>query len=188
MVFEKNTVLLKVAETPVASDSREMYLPLVDIEYGMSTTDTVAYFTGVLDSNLYTYKLYYDTNDDDWALDSTVTPVSGGGAQVQADWTETDTSDPAYIQNKPATTGLIAGANITLTNGANGVTIAATVPTVPTTDQVYRSSSTNPQSGTAVAQAVSGKQNKLYSINDVRVVSTLPASPVSTTLYLIPET
>lgn len=113
---------------------------------------------------------------------------TGGGAQVQADWTETDTSDPAYIQNKPATTGLIAGANITLTNGANGVTIAATVPTVPTTDQVYSSSSTNPQSGTAVAQAVSGKQNKLYSINDVRVVSSLPASPVSTTLYLIPET
>lgn len=113
---------------------------------------------------------------------------TGGGAQVQADWTETDTSDPAYIQNKPATTGLIAGSNITLTNGANGVTIAATVPTVPTTDQVYNSSSTNPQSGTAVAGAISNKQNKLYSINDVRVVSSLPASPVSTTLYLIPET
>lgn len=113
---------------------------------------------------------------------------TGGGAQVQADWTETDTSDPAYIQNKPATTGLIAGANITLTNGANGVTIAATVPTVPTTDQVYNSSSTHPQSGTAVAGAISGKQNKLYSINDVRVVNSLPASPVSTTLYLIPET
>lgn len=110
---------------------------------------------------------------------------TGGGAQVQADWTETDTSDPAYIQNKPATTGLIAGSNITLTNGANGVTIAATVPT---TDQVYNSSSTNPQSGTAVAGAISNKQNKLYSINDVRVVSSLPSLPVSTTLYLIPET
>jgi len=113
---------------------------------------------------------------------------TGGGAQVQADWTETDTSDPAYIQNKPATTGLIAGSNITLTNGANGVTIAATVPTVPTTDQVYNSSSTNPQSGTAVAGAISNKQNKLYSIDDVRVVSSLPVLPVSTTLYLIPET
>lgn len=110
---------------------------------------------------------------------------TGGGAQVQADWTETDTSDPAYIQNKPATTGLIAGSNITLTNGANGVTITATIPT---TDQVYNSSSTNPQSGTAVAGAISNKQNKLYSINDVRVVSSLPTLPVSTTLYLIPET
>lgn len=113
---------------------------------------------------------------------------TGGGAQVQADWTETDTSDPAYIQNKPATTGLIAGSNITLTNGVSGVTIAATVPTVPTTDQVYSSSSTNPQSGTAVAGAISGKQDKLYSIDDVRVVASLPASPSSTTLYLIPET
>ena len=110
---------------------------------------------------------------------------TGGGAQVQADWTETDTSDPAYIQHKPATTGLIAGSNITLTNGANGVTIAATIPT---TDQVYNSSSTHPQSGTAVADAISSKQNKLYSINDVRVVSSLPSLPVSTTLYLIPET
>ena len=113
---------------------------------------------------------------------------TGGGAQVQADWTETDTSDPAYIQNKPATTGLVAGSNITLTNGANGVTIAATVPTVPTTDQVYSASSTNPQSGTAVAGAISNKQDKLYSINDVRVVNSLPSFPVSTTLYLIPET
>ena len=120
---------------------------------------------------------------------------TGGGAQVQADWTETDTSDPAYIQNKPATTGLIAGSNITLTNGVSGVEIAATVPTVPTTDQVYSASSTNPQSGTAVAGAIStvtsalsNKQDKLYSIDDVRVVASLPASPSSTTLYLIPET
>ena len=28
-------------------------------------------------------------------------PASGGGTQVQADWTESDTTDPSYIQNKP---------------------------------------------------------------------------------------
>lgn len=50
-------------------------------------------------------------------------------SQVQSDWTESDSSDPAYIANKP---------------------------TIPTVDQSYSASSTNAQSGTAVAQAVSG--------------------------------
>ena len=30
-----------------------------------------------------------------------ISSTGGGSQQVQADWTETDTSDPAYIQNKP---------------------------------------------------------------------------------------
>lgn len=29
-------------------------------------------------------------------------PQSGGGSQVQANWTETDNTDPSYIQNKPS--------------------------------------------------------------------------------------
>ena len=106
-------------------------------------------------------------------------------------------------------------------------------PTIPTVDQVYGSSSTNAQSGVAVASAVSGKQNALSTaqlnaansgitaakvtsydthvadttihvtsadktawsgkqdaltdITDVQVVASLPASPVATVLYLIPE-
>ena len=52
---------------------------------------------------------------------------------VQADWDETDSTAPSYIQNKP------------------------TIPAAVTVDQAYDSTSTNPQSGTAVAQAVSGK-------------------------------
>ena len=55
--------------------------------------------------------------------------VISAADQVQSDWTESDTSDPAYIAHKPS---------------------------IPTVDQSYSSSSTNAQSGTAVAQAVSG--------------------------------
>lgn len=50
----------------------------------------------------------------------------GGGAQVQADWTETDTTDPSYIQNKPTEKNLIAGANVTITETNNDVTIQTT--------------------------------------------------------------
>lgn len=50
---------------------------------------------------------------------------SGGGAQVQADWTETDTTDPSYIQHKPTELGLSAGTNITLTESGNSLTISA---------------------------------------------------------------
>ena len=51
-------------------------------------------------------------------------------AQVQADWNETNTSSKAYIQNKP------------------------TIPAAVTVDQTYSASSTNAQSGTAVAEAI----------------------------------
>ena len=53
----------------------------------------------------------------------------------------------------PASKPLVAGSNITITENTNDVTIAATAPTV---DQTYNASSTNAQSGVAVASAISG--------------------------------
>ena len=62
-----------------------------------------------------------DSNGDlDW-----VTPAA---SQVQANWNESDSSSPAFIQNKP---------------------------TIPTVDQFFNPASTNAQSGTAVAGALS---------------------------------
>lgn len=67
---------------------------------------------------------------------SDVTKLSGieAGAQanVQADWNQTDTSADDYIKNKP------------------------TIPPSSVVDQTYNPSSTNAQSGTAVAGAISG--------------------------------
>lgn len=55
---------------------------------------------------------------------------SGAEANVQADWSQTDASADDYIKNKP------------------------TIPPGVTVDQTYNSSSTNAQSGTAVAGAL----------------------------------
>lgn len=51
--------------------------------------------------------------------------------QVQSNWTEDDTTDPAYIQNKPETVDIdvcpiIAGANITITASGDSAVISST--------------------------------------------------------------
>jgi hypothetical protein len=59
---------------------------------------------------------------------SAVISSTGGGSsqQVQADWDETDTSDPAYIQNKPTEKNLVAGANVTITEDNDDVIVETT--------------------------------------------------------------
>ena len=46
-------------------------------------------------------------------------------SQVQSDWTETNTSSPAYIQHKPTSVELVAGQNIGIFKDATTITIAA---------------------------------------------------------------
>lgn len=50
---------------------------------------------------------------------------SGAEANVQSDWTETDTSSDAYILHKPASKPLVAGTNISIVESAAQVTISA---------------------------------------------------------------
>ena len=62
--------------------------------------------------------------------DSTVTAINLvtsliPEAQVQSNWTETDTSDPSYIQNKPDEYTVVAGQNIGIFVDGNNFTIAA---------------------------------------------------------------
>lgn len=92
-------------------------------------------------------------------VDAAITGVTF--EQVNSDWNAT--SGVAEILNKPSvvdvTVGnLIAGDNISITASGDDIVIA-----------------------------VSGKQDILTGITDVQVVQTLPASPVATILYLIPE-
>lgn len=62
---------------------------------------------------------------------------SGAQANVQADWNQTDSAADDFIKNKP--------------NIPSGVVV----------DQVYDATSTNAQAGVAVAEAVSGKVDKV---------------------------
>jgi len=73
------------------------------------------------------------TNADKTKLDGI---ESGAEANVQADWTQTDTTADDYIKNKP------------------------TIPAPVTVDQTYSATSANAQSGVAVAQAISTKVDK----------------------------
>ena len=72
-------------------------------------------------------------------------------AQVQSDWNQSDSSKVDYIKNKPSlATVATSGSYNDLTNK----------PTIPTVDQEFNATSTNAQSGVAVAGAVSGKYEK----------------------------
>lgn len=46
-------------------------------------------------------------------------------AQVQSDWTESDTSDPSYIQNKPSEKTLVEGENVHITASGDYIVISA---------------------------------------------------------------
>lgn len=56
----------------------------------------------------------------------TISASGGSGTQVQSDWTEDDSSDPAYIKHRPTETPLVAGDNITISEVNNQVVISAT--------------------------------------------------------------
>ena len=99
--------------------------------------------------------------------------IAGGGTQVQSNWTESATADPSYIQNKPTIMGMVAGDNVTITEGVSSVTIAATVP-----------SAGNMLSVTGNTLNVT----TTVGLTDIQQVNALPAQPVATVLYLIPET
>ena len=81
-------------------------------------------------------------------------------AGAQADWAETDPADPSYIVAKPIPKTLAAGNGISITENQSTITISNTA-TPPTVDQTYDASSTNAQSGAAVASAISNKQDTL---------------------------
>lgn len=109
------------------------------------------------------------TATSDLTNDSGFITLSDVPAQEQADWNETDTSDPAYIKNKP------------------------TIPSVPTTDQTYNAASTNPQSGTAVAGAIatvrqvpastSSDENKVLTVDSLGVPNWAVAPSQATGLF-----
>lgn len=152
------------------------------------------------------------TATSDLTNDSGFITLSDVPAQAQADWTESDTSDPSYIQNKPnlatvATTGdytdlvntpTIPAAQVNADwNSSSGVSEILNKPTLATvaTTGDYSDLSNTPTIPTvpSAGNMLSVTNNVLdvtttAGITDVQQVNALPAQPVSTVLYLIPET
>ena len=102
--------------------------------------------------------------DIGWVIDQ-----SGTFTQVQADWDQTDSSQVSYIANKPSlATVATSGAYADLSGK----------PTIPTVDQNYNASSTNAQSGTAVASAISNKQDTISDLETIRSGASAGATAV----------
>lgn len=130
--------------------------------------------------------------------------ATGSGSQVQADWAESDSSKLSYIENKPVPKTLKAGTGISITENQSAITVASIVTvrvrdvtvdgssvvsngvaaiTTPTVDQTYDASSTNAQSGVAVASGISAAIAE--AVIPISVVESLPANPDPNTLYVV---
>lgn len=125
----------------------------------------------------------------DESIVSAINVATGACEQVQSDWTEDDTTDPSYIQNKPNEIELIAGQNIGIFSDATTITISASatdlsdyathsevasvssvleseIQTVSAAigEQVPNVSIQSPSGSLVVTETVSGN-NKIYSID-----------------------
>lgn len=122
-------------------------------------------------------------------------PLDGASqAKVQSDWNQTDNSAEDFIKNKPTIPAAQVNSDWTATSGVaqilNKPTLATVAtsgsyndlsdkPTIPegvVVDQVYYASSTNAQSGVAVAQAFAKKPGEIttgkrYTIDDETVIA-----------------
>lgn len=80
-------------------------------------------------------------------------------SQEQADWNESNSSDPAYIKNKPT----IPAAQVqTDWNASSGMGVILNKPTIPTVDATLGTSSqSNAVQGGAIVEALAGKENTL---------------------------
>lgn len=69
------------------------------------------------------------TNYVDESIVSAINVATGSFEPVQSDWTEDNTTDPAYIKNKPNEIEIVAGQNIGIFYDATTITIAASAVT-----------------------------------------------------------
>lgn len=124
--------------------------------------------------------------------------------QINSDWTAT--SGVAEILNKPNESELIAGAGVSITasgsnyviscnvtGGGSGTTYTAGDYIGIVDDTISVTGVTDVVAGNCVSITSSGNSavidwNTTGGITDIQIVNSLPASPVSTVLYLIPET
>lgn len=104
---------------------------------------------------------------------------AGAEANVQSDWTENDSSSDSYIRNRPSSKPLVAGANISITESASQVTIAASA--APQVNADWNSTSGASEilnkpdlsvyaTKTELTTGLAGKQNTLTAGSNISIV------------------
>lgn len=157
--LQNDSGFITAASLPTVNDAT------LTIQKNGTTIDT---FTANSSTNK-TVNIAVPTKTSDLQNDSGFITSSDVPAQVQADWMQTNTQDPSYIQNKPQFASVaMTGSYADLSN----------TPTIPVVDQTYDASSANAQSGVAVAQALAG-----ISVDEVPPVTSADDGKVLTADY-----
>lgn len=157
--LQNDSGFITAASLPTVNDAT------LTIQKNGTTIDT---FTANSSTNK-TVNIAVPTKTSDLQNDSGFITSSDVPAQVQADWSQTNTQDPSYIQNKPQFASVaMTGSYADLSN----------TPTIPVVDQTYDASSANAQSGVAVAQALAG-----ISVDEVPPVTSADDGKVLTADY-----
>lgn len=116
------------------------------------------------------------------AVNKTITISSSGGSQVQSNWTETDSTDPSFIQNKPTIPAAANDATITITQGGvtkgsfttnqgTNATIDIDAGASITVDSAIDSTSENPVQNKVIAEALNDKQDTLVSGTSIKTIN-----------------
>lgn len=107
-------------------------------------------------------------------------------AQVQSDWTETDTSSKAYIQNKPNETTLCAGTNISIeVSGTSAIISSSANSDVTMADLISVSGTLNNKIET-VSASIPDVSN-YATITEVNTVSGILEGHIQTVSAAIPD-
>ena len=99
-------------------------------------------------------------------------------SQVQSDWIEQDTTDSAYIQNKPVEYDLVAGNNITITVTGTDVVISSNAGPVTgyaTEAEVYNAVVTGVQTATGLIPDVSDMATQTW-VNNQGFLTSVPST------------
>lgn len=159
LTFDWNGTLANAVNVVTVSTSAGDHEYGVDLSYAHSQTvnisgefhaadDATEFSVSIADLPVGTTATVYDLGIH------SIKGVGGAGSgqfeQKQADWTQTDVSDPSFIQHKPEVKTVVQGSNIVISEGADTFTISADLSSCATRSQLEALQSTISQLQTSV--------------------------------------